>query len=476
MALNKSFLWGGATAANQCEGGFSSRGAATMDIVPLGEGRADVIRGRGITSLEARDDDGRIYPSRDAVDEHGHLDEDLDLFAQMGFTAYRFSVSWSRIFPEGTETEPNQEGLAYYDALIDGCLERGIAPVLTLSHFDVPLGLVRSIGSWRSREMVDHYLRLCRTLFTRYRGKVRHWITFNEINMILHAPFMAAGLVIDDDEDPTALIYQAAHHELVASALATALAHEIDPDALVGCMFAAGAVYPRTCHPDDVLQAHLVDQENYAFADVQVRGAYPRSTQRMLAREGIEIRQEADDPRLLAENTVDFVSLSYYNTRCTAAPERQGEIAEGNLFASVKNPYLEQSEWGWPIDPVGLRTTLNEVYDRYQKPLFIVENGLGVRDEPGPDGQIADDARIDYLRSHIAAMKDAVEIDGVDLMGYTAWGCIDLVSASSGQMSKRYGMVYVDRDDEGGGTFARIPKKSFAWYRQVIASGGDDLA
>ncbi|MDO5646261.1 MAG: 6-phospho-beta-glucosidase [Dermabacter sp.] len=474
MTFPRTFLWGGATAANQCEGGVrdGGRGLATIDVCPTGEDRSAIIAGT-LQHLEPQPE--RLYPSHEAIDSYHRFREDIALFAEMGFGAYRFSISWSRIFPKGTESEPNEQGLAYYEDVIGECRRHGIEPIVTISHFDVPLGLVRAIGGWRSRDMIEHYLRLCRVLFTRFRGQVRYWLTFNEINMLLHAPFMAAGIVLEDQDNATEVIYQAAHHELVASALATQLAHEIDPNALVGCMFAAGSVYPLTCHPADVREAQRVDQENYHFVDVQVRGHYPASALRMLEREGITIDMADGDLEILAAHTVDFVSLSYYNSRCVAAPGRSADVAEGNLFASAKNPYLERSEWGWPIDPLGLRITLNEVWDRYQKPIMIVENGLGARDELEDGDVINDDARIDYVRAHIEAMRDAVGIDGVDLMGYMAWGCIDLVSASSGQMSKRYGFIYVDRADDGSGTLRRIRKKSFHWYQRVIATHGADL-
>ena len=474
MAFDKNFLWGGATAANQCEGGFATngRGLATMDICPLGDDRSSIIRGQ-VTEFGI--DAARVYPSHDSIDMFGHFREDIALFAEMGFKAYRLSISWSRIFPHGFEDEPNEAGLKFYEEIFAECAKYGIEPIVTISHFDVPMGLVESIGSWRRREMIDHYIRLCRILFVRFKGQVRYWLTFNEINMLLHAPFMAAGLVLRPEENVSQVKYQAAHHELVASALATKLAHEIDPNNAVGCMFAAGSVYPLTCHPEDVLEARKVDQENYYFVDVQVRGMYPRSAVKMFEREGLVVQMEEDDARILADHTVDFVSFSYYNSRCVSAPERNTETTDGNLFATAKNPYLPVSEWGWPIDPTGLRITLNEVYDRYQKPMFIVENGLGAQDVVESGDVINDDYRIDYLRGHIQAMKDAVEIDGVDLWGYTAWGCIDLVSAASGQMSKRYGMIYVDRNDDGTGTFRRIKKKSFTWYRKVIESNGADL-
>ncbi len=321
--------------------------------------------------------------------------------------------------------------------------------------------------------MIGCYLRLCRVLFERYGDYVTHWLTFNEINMILHAPFMGAGLCFEEGENEEQVKYQAAHHELVASALAVKLAHEINPNNQVGCMFAAGSAYPYSCRPEDVWEALLTDQENYFFVDVQARGYYPSYAVKRLQRKGVCPVMAEGDEELLRAYPVDFISFSYYNSRCIAAAEQ--EAAEGNLFKSAKNPYLTFSEWGWPIDPLGLRITLNEVYDRYQKPLFIVENGLGALDRPDENGCVEDDYRIDYLREHIRAMKAAVEEDGVDLMGYTSWAPVDLISAGTGEMKKRYGFVYVDKNEDGTGTGNRTRKKSFYWYQKVIETNGEVL-
>ena len=323
--------------------------------------------------------------------------------------------------------------------------------------------------------MIDCYLHLCRVLFERYKEDVVYWLTFNEINMILHAPFMGAGICFEEGEDEEKIKYQAAHHELVASALAVKMAHEINPKNKVGCMFAAGSAYPYSCRPEDVWEALLVDQENYFFVDVQARGYYPSYAKTRLTKQGVFPEMEPGDEEILKQYPVDFISFSYYNSRCIAAPGGDQEEAEGNLFRSAKNPYLKFSQWGWPIDPLGLRITLNEVYDRYQKPMFIVENGLGAVDTIDENGEIADDDRINYLRDHILAMKAAVEEDGVDLMGYTSWGPIDLISAGSGEMKKRYGFIYVDKQEDGTGTMERKRKKSFYWYQKVIASNGEEL-
>lgn len=466
------FLWGGATAANQCEGAYAEggRGFSNVDLIPSGENRFAVASGQ-INPDSLKDEH---YPSRKAIDMYHHYKEDIALFAEMGFKTYRFSICWSRIFPNGDEEQVNEEGLRFYENMIDECLKYGITPLVTISHFDVPLHLIKAYGSWRNRKMTDFYLNLCRTLFTRFKGKVKYWLTFNEINMILHMPYMAAGLTFEEGEDKKIVCYTAAHHELIASAKAVQLAHEIDPDNMVGCMLAAGNAYPYSCHPADVMESIRMDHENYFFSDVQARGYYPAYALKQMERDGIHLPLLDGDTEILRNGTVDFVSFSYYNSMVASGDPKLQGTAKGNIFASIENPYLESSEWGWQIDPLGLRITLNSLYDRYQKPLFIVENGLGAVDHL-TDGKIEDDYRIDYLREHIKAMKDAILLDGVELLGYTTWGCIDLISASSGEMRKRYGFVYVDADEQCEGTLKRYRKKSFYWYKDVIASDGEIL-
>ena len=471
--MRKDFLWGGATAANQCEGGWQEggRGMAVVDVIPHGPDRMPVMK--GILDYRKLPEESN-YPGREAIDMYGHYKEDIALFAEMGFKCYRFSFSWSRIFPTGEEREPNQAGLQFYDDLVNELLKYGIEPVVTLCHFDAPLHLVEKYGSWKNRKMIEFFLKYCDVVFRHFKGRVRYWITFNEINMLMHLPFMGAGIRFEEGEDEQQVKYQAAHHELVASAMAVKLAHEISLDFQVGCMLAAGSVYPYSCNPMDVWESMKKDRENYFFIDVQSRGEYPAYAWKFFKGQGIELEMQNEDAKILKENTVDFISLSYYNSRCVRT-DGQGEASGGNVFASAKNPYLECSQWGWPIDPMGFRITLNALYDRYQKPLFVVENGLGAVDEPKEDGTVCDDYRIDYLRSHIQAMKAATEEDGVDVIGYTPWGCVDLISATTGEMSKRYGFIYVDKNDDGEGTLKRRPKKSLGWYRQVIASNGKTL-
>lgn len=470
----KGFLWGGATAANQCEGAYDvdGRGLANVDVVPIGKDRFPIIAGqKKMFNFE----DGYFYPAKGSIDFYHHYKEDIALLGEMGFKTFRLSIAWSRIFPKGDELEPNEAGLQFYENVFKECHKYGIEPLVTITHFDCPMYLIEHYGGWRNREMITFYDRLVRTLFTRFKGLVKYWLTFNEINMILHAPFMGAGLYFEEGENVDQVKYQAAHHELVASALATKIAHEIDPENKVGCMLAAGQYYPNTCNPNDYWKAMQEDRENYFFIDVQARGEYPNYAKKKFERLGLDIEMTAEDLTLLKENTVDFVSFSYYSSRVASADLNLTDTTAGNIFASIKNPYLESSEWGWQIDPLGLRITLNQIWDRYQKPMFIVENGLGAVDTPDENSYVADDYRIDYLREHIKTMNAAINEDGVELLGYTTWGCIDLVSAGTGEMKKRYGFIYVDRDNEGNGTLKRSKKKSFDWYKKVIASNGTDI-
>ncbi len=472
--MPEGFLWGGATAANQCEGGWQEdgRGIANVDVIPYGKDRFPVMLGK-IKTFDC--DAEHTYPSHDAIDMYHHYKEDIALFAEMGFKCYRLSIAWTRIFPNGDDEIPNEAGLRFYDNIFDECRKYGIEPLVTLCHFDAPMNLIKKFGSWRSRKMVDCFVRYCRTVFERYKGKVKYWLTFNEINMLLHAPFMGAGLCFEEGDDEEQIKYNAAHHELIASALAVKLAREIMPDCKVGCMLAAGQYYPLTCKPDDVWAALGEDRRNYFFIDVQSRGYYPSYALKMLEQKGITLPLLAGDSEILKEGTVDFISFSYYSTRIGAAPDTEGVQTGGNVFNGIKNPYLKASEWGWQIDPLGLRITMNNLYDRYQKPLFIVENGLGAADAVTGTGSVADDSRIAYLRAHIAEMEKAAVEDGVRLIGYTTWGPIDLISASTGEMKKRYGFIYVNKDDEGNGDMARSRKKSFSWYKAVIASNGEEI-
>ena len=469
----EKFLWGGAIAANQAEGAYKAdgKGLTTVDLLPAGPLRLGIMKGK-LDSLEP--DDALFYPSHEAIDFYNRYPEDIALFAEMGFKALRTSISWARIFPNGDDQEPNEAGLAFYDRLFDEMLKHGIEPVVTIAHFDVPVHLVKAYGSWRNRELVGFFEKYAKTVFKRYENKVKYWMTFNEINMLLHLPFTGAGLVFQEGDNKLQIQYQAAHHQLVASALAVKACHEIIPDAMIGCMLAAGTAYPHTCNPEDVFGAMEKDRESFFFTDIQARGEYPGYAKRFFRENNLNIIMQPGDEALLKAHTVDYIGFSYYSSRTVSGdPAIIGETG-GNLFGSAENPYLDKSEWGWTIDPKGLRITANQLHDRYQKPLFVVENGLGAIDDPTADGNIDDEYRIEYLRGHIREMGDAIE-DGADIIGYTSWGPIDLVSASTGEMKKRYGYIYVDKDNDGRGSLERKRKKSFHWYKQVIESNGEQL-
>lgn len=467
------FLWGGAVAANQCEGAFDvdGKGLSPVDVLPdVHHGRWDAL----MNPTKALETDYGFYPSHESIDFYHRYKEDLALMAEMGFKTFRTSICWARILPNGDETEPNEAGLKFYDDLFNECQRLGMEPLVTIQHFDTPVALMTKYGGWKNRKLIDFYLNYCEVVFNRYKDNVKYWLTFNEINMILHIPFFGGGLDLTNEENPEEVKYQSAHHQLVASAMATKLGHSINPDFQIGCMLAAGATYPNTCAPEDVWKSLEADREGYFFIDVQARGYYPSYSKRFFKENNITLEIAEGDLEVMKENTVDFISFSYYSSRLTSADPKVNEETEGNVFASLKNPYLKASEWGWQIDPLGLRTTMNQIYDRYQKPLFVVENGLGAKDVVEADGSIIDDYRIAYLREHIREMGEAIA-DGVECLGYTTWGCIDLVSAGSGEMSKRYGFIYVDRDNDGNGTLNRSKKKSFDWYKEVIASNGLNL-
>lgn len=456
----KHFLWGGAIAANQVEGSFDldGKGLSTSDMLPngiLSPHQTRQQRTEGIKDL--------------AIDFYQRYPEDIALFNEMGFNCLRLSIAWTRIFPNGDESEPNEEGLAYYDRIFDELAKHDITPFVTLSHYEMPYALVENYGGWASRELIGFFERYARTVFERYQNKVKLWLTFNEINMSLHAPFTGVGLAEEASEQA---IYQAIHHQLVANAKAVKLCHEIIPDAKIGNMLLGALNYPYTCNPDDVIAAMQENNKWLFFGDVQTRGRYPGYMLRYFREKGIEIDMQPGDVEELASASVDFISFSYYASGCASADPKQKEV--GNIVDSVPNPYLEKSQWGWLIDPKGLRILLNFLYDRYQKPLFIVENGLGARDEINANGEIEDDYRIAYLNDHLVQAREAV-LDGVELMGFTSWGPIDLVANSTAEMSKRYGYIYVDRHDDGSGTLERKRKKSFFWYQDVIRTHGASL-
>lgn len=463
----ENFLWGGATAANQCEGAYNldGKGLSIQDVLP---------HGIQAPPTETPTPDNLKL---DGIDFYHRYQDDIALFAEMGFRIYRTSIAWSRIFPKGDEIEPNELGLAYYDAVFDACRAHDMKVMVTISHYEMPLHLARTYNGWCDHRLIGFFERYVRVLFTRYRNKVDYWLTFNEINSVLQAPFLSAGIATPPERLTQQMLYQAVHHELVASALATKLCRQLAPQAKIGCMVLAAPVYPLTARPEDAWAALETDRRNLLFSDVHVRGYYPSYFEQMLLHQRIHLDRPEEELTLLRENTVDFISFSYYMSCCESAdPDAPREA--GNIVGGVRNPYLKRSAWGWCVDPIGLRYVLNTFYDRYQRPLFIVENGLGALDElvTGPDGKptVNDDYRIAYLRDHLRQVALAIQ-DGVEVLGYTSWGCIDLVSASTAEMRKRYGYIYVDRNDDGSGTFARYRKKSFYWYQKVIRTNGQSL-
>ncbi len=462
----EGFLWGGATAANQLEGAFDAdgKGLSIQDVMPKGI-MAPPTDGPTLDNLKL-----------EGIDYYHRYAEDIALFAELGFKVFRFSIAWSRIFPNGDETEPNEAGLAFYDRVLDELEKHGIEPLVTLSHYETPLHLAMTYDGWVNRDLIGFYERFARTCFERYGRRVKYWLTFNEINSVLHAPLMSGGIWTPQDQLTPKDLYQAIHHELVASASATRIARELNPDLKVGCMVLSMPIYPLTPHPDDIVKVMHADHANLAFSDVHVRGRYPGYFLRTLREQGVEL-DITDADRDTLRHTVDFVSFSYYVSVCDTADEAKQVKGEGNIMGGVPNPYLAASEWGWQIDPQGLRVVLNQFWDRWQKPLFIVENGLGAKDmlvERDGVRTVEDDYRIDYLRQHLLQVREALA-DGVELWGYTWWGPIDVVSASTAQLSKRYGFIYVDRNDDGTGTLERYKKKSFGYYADVIASNGASL-
>ncbi len=469
--MNKDFLWGGAVAANQCEGAYlrDGKGLSIVDVLP------SIIEGRneaGNDLLKAMETTYDFYPSHESINFYDNYEEDLERLAKMGFKVFRTSISWPRIFPNGYDQEPNEAGLMFYDKMFQKARDLGMELLVTINHFDTPLALLKHCNGWASRQTIDYYVNYAKTIMKRYQHLVKYWITFNEINMILHRPTVTACMDISKSDNPELLKYQAIHHQLVASAKVVKIAKEINPQMQMGCMIAGGETYPYSANPEDVLKADETNKRNYLFIDVQAKGEYPYYFQKQLA----QLKLAEEDLETLKSGTVDFVAFSYYSSHVTSSDLTVGKKVTGNLLGSLKNEYLEASDWGWQIDPIGFRITINRLYDRYHLPLFVVENGLGAVDEVNEQGEIIDDYRISYLKAHIEQMKLAIEEDNVEMIGYTPWGCIDLVSASTGEMKKRYGFIYVDRDNIGNGTNKRINKKSYYWYQQVITSNGEDLS
>ena len=475
----KDFLWGGALAAHQFEGGWDQdgKGPSVADVMTAGAAG----KPREITTTV---EEGKFYPNHEAIDFYNRYKEDVALFAEMGLNSLRTSINWTRIFPKGDEAEPNEAGLQFYDDLFDELLKNGIEPVITLTHFEMPLHLAQTYGGFRNRKVVDFFVKFAEVVFKRYKNKVKYWMTFNEINNMMDYTnpiflWTNVGVQVEAGENAKEVMYTAAHHVLLASALSVKIGRQINPDFQIGAMVSHVPVYPLTANPKDVMLAEESMHLRYFFPDVQVRGYYPNYTLKEFEREGLTIPIQEGDAEILTQGKVDYLGFSYYMSNVVDHTDENKEDEAANVHGKipyqVDNPYLKASDWGWTIDPVGLRYTLNRFWDRYQIPLFIVENGFGAIDTVEEDGSIDDEARISYLREHIKQMGNAIDYDGVELMGYTPWGVIDIVSFTTGEMKKRYGMIYVDRDNEGNGTMKRSKKDSFDWYKNVIESNGENL-
>ena len=452
--LRKDFLWGGAVAANQLEGGWNKggKGVSVIDVMTAGANGVPREITDGVIP-------GKNYPNHEAIDFYGHYKEDTKLFAEMGFKCFRTSIAWTRIFPNGDDEQPNEEGLRFYDDMFDELLKYGIEPVITLSHFEMPYHLAKEYGGWVNRKVIGFFVKFAEVVMKRYKDKVKYWMTFNEINNQSNVDadifgWTCSGVRFSEYENKKEVMYQAAHHELVASAMVVKMGHEINPDMKIGCMCSFVPFYPYSCNPEDIMTATECMHERFHFMDTHVRGHYPAYSLKEWEREGYQIKMEPEDEAILAEGKVDYIGFSYYMTNAVKADVKNDttQATDGSSSNSVPNPYVKASEWGWQIDPVGLRYALVTMYERYEIPLFIVENGFGDIDVLKEDGTCEDDARIAYLKAHIEEMKKAVEIDGVDLLGYTPWGCIDLVSFTTGEMKKRYGFIYVDKNNDGSGT------------------------
>lgn len=463
-AFGYDFLWGGAIAANQAEGAYNvnGKGLSISDVIPNG------LMGEIHTEIK----NNTYYPNHDAVKFYDNHKTDLALMAEMGFKCFRTSINWTRIFPNGDEKEPNESGLKFYDDLIDEILLHGMEPIITISHYETPLELVNKYGGWEGRELIEFYLNLCDVLFKRYKNKVTYWLTFNEINAVHFIPYAAGAIRLDPDKNRLQSIFQASHHMMLASALAVKLAKEINAEFKIGCMLTLSTMYPATCKPEDVLGTYKMKRRSWYYSDVMMRGHYPAYAKKMWEDHQVKIETRSGDDQILKDGVCDFISFSYYRSSLF----NNNMVIMGDTAGNTgdKNPYLESSPWGWQIDPMGLRLVCNEISDRYEAPLFIVENGLGTLDTVNPDNSINDDYRIQYVKDHLLQVNEAI-LEGCNIIGYTYWGCIDIVSAGTGEMAKRYGFIYVDRDNHGEGTYKRLKKKSFYWYQKVISTNGDSL-
>lgn len=486
MSFKEDFYWGGAIAANQAEGAWNvgGRGMARTDVTTGGtvnthrmvtyidkDGNKQKAPNRGFQLSEGAHFavfDDELYPNHDGIDFYHHYKEDIALFKEMGFKMFRLSISWSRIFPTGEEDEPNQAGLDFYRDVFTELKNAGIEPLVSIWHFDTPLALEEKYGDWLDRRYIDLYEKYVRVLFREYKGLVKYWLTFNEINNTVNF------LPDDASDDIYQQAYQHLHYQFVASARAVKIGHEIDPENKIGCMICGITYYPSTCDPKDILFNRSKWEKGIFYCgDVQCFGKYPTYAKRLWDEHHVQLDMTEQDLKDLKEGTVDIYTFSYYMSQAVTTHQND-DVVGGNMSFGVRNEYLTYSDWGWALDPDGLQYYLEMIYDRYERPLMVVENGLGAYDTVEEDGSIHDPYRIDYHRQHIQAMAKAID-HGVDLIAYTTWGCIDLVSAGTGEMRKRYGFIYVDKHDDGTGSMKRLKKDSFYWYQKCIQSHGTDL-
>jgi len=481
----EGFLWGGATAANQFEGGWNEGGKgwsvsdaarSHLDVDVQDYAKQNEVLEKDVLEAMAHPEDLVHYPKRHGSDFYHHWKEDIGLLAEMGFKVFRMSIAWSRIFPKGDEETPNEEGLQFYDNVFTELKKHNIEPLVTISHYEPPLHLVLEYNCWYNRKTIDFFMNFTRTIVDRYKDRVKYWLTFNEVDSMIRHPYTTGGLLRDrfDDDKWEEVIFQSMHHQFVASALATKYIHESDPEAKVGCMLTKLTYYPFTCKPEDVLEAQQRMRSTYCYSDTQVFGEYPAYLLARFRNHGLNLVMTEEDLEVMKKYPVDFISFSYYSSSCVAKNTEGLQTTAGNTVTAIKNPYLTASEWGWQTDPIGLRVSLVDLYDRYRKPLFIVENGIGLDENLDENHEIKDPFRVEYTRDHLIQVNEAIK-DGVDVMGYLYWGPIDVVSAGTGEMRKRYGFVYVDRFNDGHGTLERVKKNSYDRYKEIIESNGEIL-
>lgn len=483
----KDFLWGGAIAANQCEGGWDEggKGLSVADVITLKPelsismenfGKHWEVTHAGIEKAKLTMDT-RMYPRRRGIQFYHHYKEDIKLFAEMGFKALRFSIAWTRIFPNGDEDSHNEEGIQYYSDLIDCMLSYGIKAIVTINHYDMPLHLVKKYQGWQSRETIAFFTKYTEVLFRYLGDRVDKWIVFNEMDSAIRHPFTSLGILEEDYESEIeykSAIYQGLHHQFIAASITSNQLKKYNEKAMMGCMVTKLTTYPETCSPADVYLAEKRNRENMLVTDVLIQGKYPWYFEELKEKEGFVLEIADGDMQQIAKGKFDYIAFSYYMSLVVSADENKCENAVGNFSKGIKNPYLKESEWGWQIDPVGFKTSFIQLYERYHLPILVAENGFGAKDEKDAEGKFIDDYRIDYLKEHLKAMNEAIQM-GVEVLGYTWWGPIDLVSASTSQMSKRYGFIHVDSDDFGEGSYTRTRKKSFFEYKKIIASNGQSL-